>query len=91
MFTPLEMGSKAAAKALEKAAKALEDVAAKQAKAIKKDAEKKVYRVLMEQIWNAFPSYCRGAWDIRQVSSVSQFRVTTLTIQNTNTDVRLDA
>jgi ribosomal RNA-processing protein 12 len=33
-----------------------------------KDAEKKVYRVLMEQIWNAFPSYCRGGWDIRQVS-----------------------
>lgn len=31
-----------------------------------KDAEKKVYKVLMEQIWNAFPSYCRGCWDVRQ-------------------------
>jgi ribosomal RNA-processing protein 12 len=41
-----------------------------------KDAEKKVYRVLMEQIWNAFPSYCRGAWDIRQVNMVSLSRLT---------------
>ena len=32
-----------------------------------KDAEKKVYRVLMEQVWNAFTSYCWGCWDLREV------------------------
>lgn len=39
-----------------------------------KEAEKKVYRVLMEQIWNAFASYCRGCWDIREVSFSSRPR-----------------
>lgn len=31
-----------------------------------KEAEQKVYRVLMDQVWAMFPSYCAGCWDTCQ-------------------------
>jgi ribosomal RNA-processing protein 12 len=33
-----------------------------------KEAEKKVYRVLIDQIWATFPSYCWDCYDLQEVS-----------------------